>query len=150
MSLIPEKPLLFFPHVAVALGLHEAILLQTLKEIAAHQPGEAHNGYAWHELAGARVLELLPFWSEAELRTLANRLRDQGVLLMGNAPLSATSRWRFAFNERPQPTARPAPEPGSLVMPRPPARPQGSAARVGGRSAVRPRQRGQQPCNSGS
>lgn len=116
MSLIPEKPLLFFPHVAVSLGLHEAILLQALKEIAAHQSGEARNGFVWHEVAGATVLELLPFWSEADLRTLAGRLRDQGVLLVGSGPLSATSRWRFAFNERPQPAARPAPTPGVQPM----------------------------------
>jgi hypothetical protein len=116
MSLIPEKPLLFFPHVAVALGLHEAILLQALKEIAAHQSGEARNGFVWHEVAGASVLELLPFWSEADLRTLAGRLRDQGVLLIGSGPLSATGRWRFAFNERRPTAARAAPAPGVQPM----------------------------------
>lgn len=115
MSLIPEKPLLFFPHVAVALGLHEAILLQALKEIAAHRPGEERNGFAWHEVAGAEVLELLPFWSEADLRTLAARLRDQGVLLIGSGPLSATGRWRFAFNER-RPAAARAVAPGVQPM----------------------------------
>lgn len=107
MSLIPEKPLLFFPHVAVALGLHEAILLQALKEIAAHQAGEERNGFVWHEIPGATLLGLLPFWGEAELRTLTTRLRDQGVLLVGSGPLSATGRWRFAFNERSRASAQP-------------------------------------------
>lgn len=116
MSLIPEKPLLFFPHVAVALGLHEAILLQILKEITAYHPGEERNGFVWHEIAGASLLGLLPFWGEAELRTLAAKLRDQGVLLIGSGPLSATGRWRFAFNERSNAAARPAPAAGVLPI----------------------------------
>jgi hypothetical protein len=117
MSLIPEKPLLFFPHVAVTLGLHEAILLQTLKEIACHQPADERNGFRWHDIPGASLLALLPFWSEAELQNLTAKLREQGILLIGSAPLAATGRWRFAFNERRTATPRTADRAGSTVQP---------------------------------
>lgn len=116
MSLIPEKPLLFFPHVAVTLGLHEAILLQTLKEIACHQPAEERNGFRWVEIAGTSLLALLPFWSEAELQNLTAKLREQGILLIGSAPLSTTGRWRFAFNEQRAGSA-PAAPPATNVLP---------------------------------
>lgn len=105
MSLIPDKPLVFFPHVAVTLGLHEAILLQALKEVACHQPTEERNGFRWVEVAWDQLLALLPFWSEAELRHLSAKLREQGVLRIGGVSPSGRS-WRFAFNEQSSAPAR--------------------------------------------
>lgn len=103
MSLIPDKPLIFFPHVASTLGLEEAILLQALKEVCAHHEAIESNGYLWTELPGHTLLELLPFWSATDIRRLATNLHDQGVLLIDTAnrtrPFDGQQVFRFAFNE---------------------------------------------------
>lgn len=99
MSLIPDKPLVFFSHVASTLGLEEAILLQTLKEVCAHRELTEHKGFLWAELPGHTLLELLPFWGTENIRRLAANLSDQGVLLIDTAAFNEQHLFRFAFNE---------------------------------------------------
>lgn len=109
MSLIPDKPLIFFPHVASTLGLEEAILLQALKEVSNHRQAAELNGVLWTELPLPALIEMLPFWNIADIRRLAGRLSDQGVLLidiLAESPtpqnsqhLAGQNLFRFAFND---------------------------------------------------
>ncbi|MEH6639608.1 MAG: DnaT-like ssDNA-binding domain-containing protein [Porticoccaceae bacterium] len=99
MSLIPDKPLVFFPHVAATLGLDEAILLQTLKEVAVHRDNEDSNGFLWTEVPGQTLLELLPFWTAADIQRISDNLRAQGVLLIGATLFDQERPFRYAFNE---------------------------------------------------
>ena len=45
MSLIPETPLFFTPQLAAALGLEEAVMIQTLKAFLAHAETENQHGF---------------------------------------------------------------------------------------------------------
>ena len=99
MSLIPDKPLVFFPHVAATLGLDEAILLQTLKEVFAHRDNEDSNGFLWTEVPGQALLEQLPFWTAADIQRISDNLRAQGVLLIGATRFDQQRPFRYAFNE---------------------------------------------------
>lgn len=100
MSLIPEKPLLVSPSLAATIGLEEAVLLQALGDLMVHHPSEPRNGYQWLEVSAERLQQLLPFWNECDIQRIANNLRDQGILLIGSGPFTASRTLRFAFNEQ--------------------------------------------------
>ena len=53
MSLIPERPLLFYPQVAATLGLEGAVMLQTLQALIDLGITETENGKRWLRLPGA-------------------------------------------------------------------------------------------------
>lgn len=105
MSLIPDKPLFFYPQLASALGLEGAVVIQVLKELCDLGLGELHNGFVWVELDGERLSRLLPFWSEQDIRRITAQLRDQGILLIGSGNFSANQPFRFAINEKAQPSS---------------------------------------------
>lgn len=100
MSLIPDKPLLFYPQLAVALGLEGAIMIQTLKEFIDQGDSEVHNGFLWVDMAGHKLSELLPFWSEADIQRITQQLHEQGILLIGSATYRQDQVFRVAINER--------------------------------------------------
>ena len=99
MSLIPEKPISFSPTLAATLGLEGAILLQVLQECVSHNAPVSSSGYNWITVSGQNLLNLVPFWNEADIRRLASGLHEKGLLLIGGAPFSANTEFRFAFNE---------------------------------------------------
>ncbi|MBC6427893.1 MAG: hypothetical protein GDA55_01415 [Cellvibrionales bacterium] len=108
MSLIPSRQLAFCVELAATLGLEEAVLLQALSderdagdeggEGRAGAVAEGESGYRWHSLSAARLERTLPFWGAADIQRIAENLRQQGVLLIGSAPLSEDGELRFAFN----------------------------------------------------
>ena len=100
MSLIPETPLFFYPQLAAALGLEEAIMVQTLKVFLAYAEAENQHGFAWCEVNTDKVLQALPFWQAADIQRITNNLREQGILLIGAQTFQAGGRFRFAINER--------------------------------------------------
>ena len=100
MSLIPETPLLFYPQLAAALGLEEAVMVQTLKAFLAHAEAENQHGFAWCEVNADTLLQTLPFWQAADILRITNNLREQGILLIGAQTFQASGRFRFAINER--------------------------------------------------
>ena len=100
MSLIPETPLLFYPQLAAALGLEEAVMVQTLKAFLAHAEAENQHGFAWCEVNADTLLQTLPFWQAADILRITNNLREQGILLIGAQTFQAGGRFRFAINER--------------------------------------------------
>ena len=100
MSLIPETPLLFYPQLAAALGLEEAVMVQTLKAFLAHAEAENQHGFAWCEVNADKLLQILPFWQAADIQRITNNLREQGILLIGAQTFQAGGRFRFAINER--------------------------------------------------
>lgn len=100
MSLIPETPLLFYPQLAAALGLEEAVMVQTLKAFLTHAEAESQHGFAWCEVNADKLLQALPFWQAADIQRITNNLREQGILLIGAQTFQAGGRFRFAINER--------------------------------------------------
>ena len=120
MSLIPEKPISFSPTLAATLGLEEAILLQVLQECVSHNTAVSSSGYNWITVSGQNLLNLVPFWNEADIRRLASSLHEKGLLLIGGAPFSASTEFRFAFNEgavRSNPQALSQPTVASKTVP---------------------------------
>jgi len=100
MSLIPETPLLFYPQLAAALGLEEAIMVQTLKACLEHGAVEKQHGFAWLDVDADKLLQTLPFWQAADIQRITNNLREQGILLIGAQTFQAGGRFRFAINEQ--------------------------------------------------
>ncbi len=100
MSLIPETPLLFYPQLAVALGLEEAIMVQTLRAFLTQSEAENQHGFAWCEINADKLLQTLPFWQAADIQRITNNLREQGILLIGAQSFQTGGRFRFAINER--------------------------------------------------
>ena len=100
MSLIPETPLLFYPQLAAALGLEEAVMVQTLKAFLEHGAVENQHGFAWLDVNADKLLQTLPFWQAADIQRITNNLREQGILLIGAQTFQAGGRFRFAINEQ--------------------------------------------------
>lgn len=98
MSLIPERPLLFYPQVAATLGLEGAVMLQALQALIDLGITETENGKRWLRLPGAKLLELLPFWSEEDIHRIVLQLREQGVVLT-ETDFDASQYFRVAFDE---------------------------------------------------
>jgi len=100
MSLIPETPLLFYPQLAAALGLEEAVMVQTLKAFLECGAVENQHGFAWLDVNADKLLQTLPFWQAADIQRITNNLREQGILLIGAQTFQAGGRFRFAINEQ--------------------------------------------------
>lgn len=107
MSLIPEKPLLFYPQLAVALGLEGAVMVQTLKELIDQGHHEEHNGFLWADIAGATLSRLLSFWTDEDIQRITQQLHDQGILLIGSLGFRSDQNFRVAINERMETAPRP-------------------------------------------
>lgn len=112
MSLIPERPLLFYPQLAVTLGLEGAVMVQVLKDLVELGASETHNGFVWVTISAEKLSGLLPFWSESDIQRISSQLRDQGILLIGSTHFSHNLPFRFAINQRTQ--GLPAPQPPEL------------------------------------
>ncbi len=118
MPLLPERHLLISPQLAATLGLEEALLYQLLADVLSLSPGEARGNLTWYRVARDRLRELLPFWSEQDLRRVSTSLRDKGVLVIDDSPQTMTRDFCFAF-----PDGQPAHDPTSLTAPGKPRSP---------------------------
>jgi hypothetical protein len=113
-SLVPERQLVFSPGLAATIGLHEAILLQHLKSLFDHHPGQIREQRAWLRVERDLLLRTLPFWPVEELQRVCRSLVDKGVLLVSSPPLPESDHLLFAINERavqaePPAVSQPAP-----------------------------------------
>ncbi len=99
-SLIPELPLLVYPSLAATLGLDEAVMLATLSDLVAQQPGAENNNFTWFQLDINTISERLPFWDRRDLHRVSTSLREKGVILIASAPLLQEDQFKFAFNEK--------------------------------------------------
>ena len=117
MSLIPETPLLFYPQLATALGLEEAVMVQALKAFLVHGEAENQHGFAWHEVNADKLLQTLPFWQANDIQRITNNLREQGILLIGAQTFQQGGRFRFAINEQDNNTASAQVRPSSQQNP---------------------------------
>ena len=122
MSLIPDKPLLFFPQLAATLGLEGAVMIQTLKELierdAGHPNSEIVDGYLWTEISGQNLACQLPFWTEADIARIIRQLHELGILLAEDLPCTTARSMRLAINERVAPgSATASPRPASGITP---------------------------------
>lgn len=78
--LIPESQLVFSAELAAAVGLEEAVLLQQIRGLYLHQPCTRRDGLAWLHVSEAYLLQLVPFWSAADLRRLCRSLDALGLV----------------------------------------------------------------------
>jgi hypothetical protein len=99
MSLIPEKPIVISPTLAATIGLEETVLLQLLQECISHGNPTFNNGFAWVTVSAGRLLNLVPFWQQDDVRRLTASLHEKGLLLIGGVAFTSDQDFRFAFNE---------------------------------------------------
>lgn len=98
-SLIPERPLLVSPTLAATIGLHEALLLQTLADLMQHQRGVLRRQRHWVELQDGQLSAALPFWNQGEITNLIRNLMALGLLL--REPGSAgPGSYQYALDEK--------------------------------------------------
>lgn len=121
MSLIPEKTIVISPTLAATIGLEETVFLQVLQECAVHGNPIQSSGFDWVTVSASKLLALLPFWHEADIRRLSAGLHEKGLLLIGGGPFSEQLDFRFAFNEpsykQPQPIVKSMPPPSAPQIP---------------------------------
>ncbi|WOJ93155.1 DnaT-like ssDNA-binding domain-containing protein [Congregibacter variabilis] len=98
--LIPDSQLLFSAELATAVGLAEAVLLQQIKGLYLHQPSTRREGLAWLHISRAYLLQLLPFWSAAELQTVCDSLESLGLIVI-DRKIAAQDSLLLAINETP-------------------------------------------------
>ncbi len=75
-SLIPDRQLTFSPDLAATIGLEEAILLQGLGNRLPRDQGQ------WHSLVITALAREYPFWQDAHIRTLLQRLAELGIIAL--------------------------------------------------------------------
>lgn len=93
----------FNSEIAEVYGVDEAIFLNNMlfwvsKNKANNQ--NYHDGYYWTYNSQKALAELFPFWNEDKIRRIIKKLKDQGVLLVGNYNKLAYDRtgW-YSINE---------------------------------------------------
>lgn len=78
---------LFDTEVAKEFGLNEAIVIKAFQFWIIKNKANGTNfydGHYWTYNSKKALLELFPFWSEQNLRTIMAHLIDKGVLITGN------------------------------------------------------------------
>lgn len=81
--LIHEEPLIVLPGLAKAVGLNEAIFLQQV-HYWLNKSKHLYDGYYWVYNTYEDWLEQFPFWSNATLRRIVNKLEKQELIIVGN------------------------------------------------------------------
>ena len=77
--LIPENPLMVLPSLAVAIGLHRAIVLQQLHYWLTRSD-HVHEGQRWVYNSLAKWQRQFPFWTDRTVRQLLADLEAQGII----------------------------------------------------------------------
>jgi len=104
-SLIPEKPLVISPSLAVTIGLEEACMLSLLSEAAQYLPMRTQGGRQWLSLDNSLISRLMPFWSAYDIERISRNLNDKGIILLISAPFTSCGELQLAFNETSAPVA---------------------------------------------
>lgn len=99
-SLIPEKPLLISPSLAVTIGLEEACMLAVLNEAAHYLPARPWQGHHWFTLDNTLITRLMPFWNAYDIDRVSRNLKDKGIILLQSAPFTSSGELQVAFNEQ--------------------------------------------------
>ena len=87
-NLFHEKPLHFFPSIAVTIGLNESILLYYLEGFVQQNLFTLDSTTAhWSITPLSSLQEIFPFWDQAQLVQAINRLKGLGLLLIDDAAL---------------------------------------------------------------
>lgn len=81
--LIHEEPLIVLPRLAKAIGLNEAIFLQQV-HYWLNKSKHFYDGYYWIYNTYEDWLEQFPFWSNATLRRIVNKLEKKELIIVGN------------------------------------------------------------------
>lgn len=87
----------FSPQLAQAIGLENAILLDTLGELRLHHSTRKHNAYAWYQIPWGKMELLLPFWSSHRILQIAHALQDQALLIVAR---EQQHNFTYAFAEQ--------------------------------------------------
>ena len=78
--LVPDSQLVFSAELAAAVGLEEAVLLQQIRSLYLHQPATQREGLAWLHISRAYLLQLMPFWNDADLQRIGDSLEAKGLI----------------------------------------------------------------------
>lgn len=88
--LLPERMLVISPSLAATIGLEDAVMLQTLHDLA--QSGEQ----GWLFVACEQLARQVPFWHEQDIKRICKSLSDKGVLQFSSPPFGQGSHLVFA------------------------------------------------------
>src|SRR5258708_35593298 len=83
-NLIEYYPLLVLPTLAVALGLHESIVIQQLHFLLGKLEGKVIEGRKWIYMPDRAWPDQFPFWTRNTVRGLLNKLEKMGFVMTGN------------------------------------------------------------------
>lgn len=128
MSLIQERPLVISPSLAATIGLEEAVLLNQLNDyrfFCKQAP--------WIDIDNRKLRELVPFWTDIDIRRILKSLSDKGIVFFDSPPFPDGQNLRFSF-EQPQAQFNNKPQPQLTNQPKHQAqfRPQAHNQRAAG------------------
>ena len=92
--LLDEPPLVIQPTLAVAVGLHEALVLQQIHYWLNRSQHE-HEGRRWIFNSYAEWVEQFPFWTERQVRSAIHNLEQSGILVTGNFNRTKADRTKW-------------------------------------------------------
>ena len=96
----------FDTDVAKEYGVQEAIMIRNFQFwIAKNKADNRHfyDGRFWTYSSKRALLELFPFWSEQNIKTILTRLKEKGVIITGSynkSPYDKTLWYAFAREEK--------------------------------------------------
>ena len=73
--------------IAVKYGVNEALMISCLKfwiEKNCANDSNYYDGRYWTYNSIKALTKLFPFWSTKQIRNILQRLRDEGVIIVGN------------------------------------------------------------------
>lgn len=109
--LLDSKPLVIIPELAIAIGLHEAIILQQIHYWLKLNEAESRNfydGHYWTYNSYKDWQKQFPFWNESTIRNLIRSLEGRGLLIVGNfnkLKIDRTKWYRINYNFLPSATS---------------------------------------------
>lgn len=87
MNLFDKKPIVLDKHIAKAIGLNEAIILQQVHywiEVNKKAKRNCHEGRYWTYNTIKEWTEEFPFWSKDTVKRTFKKLRQTGLMIVGN------------------------------------------------------------------
>lgn len=93
-ELFPERPILFYPSLALRYGVDEALLLSLLDDLFRHHAAVDHKGELLL-LAPGQLSRLTPFWTPEVVSEALQSIERQGVLKVSKGQNGTLKLYRF-------------------------------------------------------
>ena len=104
--ILPERPLIVSPTLAVTIGLEEAIMLQALAELIEYREKVEHQDKSleWIKVSYADLKSILVFWELSDIKRIHSSLESLGML---RTEMAETDNVLYlAINDKAHPKSR--------------------------------------------